>query len=320
MHPLDMTINTKIDNQTCAGAFIPQEVSVGEGQFDWLIGDNVLRNMYSLYDFGDFDTSGNMGNPFVKLLPLTDPNEASGDFAKIRGSQPRTNITYNIASPEVIGAASDSVSATQDTLDKLNSLIPIMLGVMGLNALVLLTLLILAVVYICRKKKSRAARRARRQSPLPMPMGAVNNVEAAEPTHQYEPVMNDEQQIPQSPSVHSPHSTHSTSSRPASNVYPQSLGGVPGTFRDDPFKTPPPSFQRDFRGLERGTRPHSSYQPINTHIAQINATPPVPHSAPADDELFVPPSPGFFRRDSPPGAGGNLRPGNAEGLRPNSIA
>lgn len=260
-----------------------------------------------------------MGDPFVKLLPLTNQNEASMDFAKIRGSQPRTNITYNLATPEVIGTASDSASATQDTLDKLNSLIPIMLGVMGLNALVLLTLVIFAIVYICRKKKSRAARRARRQSPLPMPMDSVNNAEAAEPTHQYEPVVNDEQQMPQSPSAHSLHSTHSTNSRPASNVYPQSLCGVPGTPRDDPFRTPPPSFQRGSRGLERGMRPHS-YQPINTHAAQITVHPPAPHSAPADDESFVPPSPGFFQRDFPPGAGDNLRPENNEGLRPNSIA
>ena len=264
-----------------------------------------------------------MGDPFVKLLPLTDPNEASAEFAQIRGSQPRTNITYNVASPEVIGAASGDVSASQDVLNKLNTLIPIMLGVMGLNALVLLTLVIVAIVYICRKRRSRAARRTKRQSTLPMQMGSMIP-EAAEPTHQYEPVMNDEQQIPQSPSVHSFHSSNSTSvpqsPRPTSNAYAQSLGGVPGIIRDDPFKTPPPSLQRDSRGLERGIRPHSQYQPINTRAAQMNAHPPAPHSAPADDDSFVPPSPGFFRRDFTPGTGDNLRPGNAEGFRPNSIA
>ena len=261
-----------------------------------------------------------MGDPFVKLLPLTDPNEASEDFARVRGSQPRTNITYNVASQGVVGSASDGVSASQATLDKLDTLIPVMLGAMGLNALVLLTLIVLAIVYICRKKRSRAARRARRQSALPMPMTSMNDVEAANPTHRYEPVMNDEQQIPQSPSVHSLYSAHSItrpqSSRPVSSAYPQSLGGIPGTIRDDPFKTPPPSLQRD-RGLERGIRPHS-YQPINTQVAQINVHPPAPRSAPADDKSFVPPSPGFFRRDFPPGD--DLRPGNAEGLRPNSIA
>ena len=261
-----------------------------------------------------------MGDPFVKLLPLTDPNEASGDFARIRGSQPRTNITYNVASPEAVGSASDDVSASQATLDRLDTLIPIMLGVMGLNALVLLTLTILAIVYICKKKRSRAARQARRQTALPMPMGSMNDAEAADPTHRYEPVMNDEQQIPRSPSAHSLHSTHSItraqSSRPVSSAYPQSLGGIPGTIRDDPFKTPPPSLQRD-RGLERGMRPHS-YQTINTQVAQMNVQPPVPRSAPADNESFVPPSPGFFRRDFPPGD--NQGPGNAEGLRPNSVA
>jgi len=85
-------------------------------------------------------------NPFVKLLPLIDPNEASADFARLRGSQPRTNITYNVASPQVIGAASDGVTGSGATLERLDTLIPIMLGVMGLNALVLLALIILGIL------------------------------------------------------------------------------------------------------------------------------------------------------------------------------
>ena len=260
-----------------------------------------------------------MGNPFVKLLPLIDPNEASGDFAKIRGTQPRTNITYNVASPEVIGAASGGVTSSEATLDRLNTLIPIMLGVMGLNALVLLTLIIFGIVYICRRKKSRAARRAKRQDVTPMPMSSMDNVEAAEPTHQYEPVMNDEHPVDQSPSVLSFDSMGRPQSwRPVSNASPQSLGGFPGSLRD-PFKTPPPSFQRDSRGVERGVRPHSSYTPIDTQVARINAHASI-SSAPAEDGTLAPPSPGFFRRDFTPGAGDNLGPGNAEGVRPNSIA
>ena len=290
---------------------------------DWLVGDNVLRGTYSVYDFGDFDSKGMMSDPFVKLLPLIDPNEASGDFARIRGSQPRTNITYNVASPQVIGVASDGVSASEATLDKLNTLIPIMLAVIGLNAVVLLALVILAIVYICRKKKSRAARRARNQGTVPMPMSSMDNVEAAEPRHQYEPVVNDEQQSPHSPSVYSFPSTRPMvrpqSSRSVSSAYPQSLGGISGITRDDPFRTPPPSFQRD-KDLERGIRPHSSYQPASPQVGGISPHSPVSNSAPADEESLVPPSPGFFRRDFPPGAGDNLGPGDAEGLRPNSIA
>ena len=261
-----------------------------------------------------------MGDPFVKLLPLIDPNEASADFARIRGSQPRTNITYNVASPQVIGAASDGVSSPDAILDRLNTLLPIMIGVMGLNAVVLLTLVILGIVYICRKKRSRAARRARKQGATPMPMSSMNNVEGAEPTHQYEPVVNDEQQTPHSPSVYSFPSTQSVArpqdSRPASSAYPQSFGGVSGITRDDPFKTPPPSLLRD-RDLERGIRPHSSYQPGSPQTRRMTVHSPV---SPADEESLVPPSPGFFRRDFPPGAGDNPGPGNAEGLRPNSIA
>jgi len=260
-----------------------------------------------------------MGNPFVKLLPLIDPNEASADFARIRGTQPRTNITYNVASPEVIGAASDGVTSTEATLDRLNTLIPIMLGVMGLNALVLLSLIVIGIVYVCWRKKSRAARRARRQDVTPMPMSSMENAEAAEPTHQYEPVMSDEQLTPQSPSVLSFDSMGRPQSwRPVSNAPSQAFSSFPGNLRD-PFKTPPPSFQRDSRGVERGIRPHSSYQPIDTQVARINAHL-SPTSAPADDGSLAPPSPGFFRRDFAPGTGDNQEPGNAEGIRPNSIA
>ena len=307
---LSTTVNCEIP---CPALFCP--LYSDSKSSDWLIGDNVLRGIYSVYDFGDFDSKGNMGNPFVKLLPLIDPNEASGDFARIRGSQPRTNITYNVASTQVIGAASGGVTS-ETTLDRLNTLIPIMLGVMGLNAVILLALVILAIVYICRKKRSRAARRARAQGAMTMSMSSMNNAETAGHTHQYEPVVNDEQQIPHSPSVYSLRSAYSTSrpqsSRPVSNAYPQSLGGVSGITKDDPFKTPPPSF-RGGRGLERGIRPHSSYQPTDVPS-------PVSHSAPVDEESLVPPSPGFFRRDFPPLAGDNLGPGNAEGVRPNSIA
>jgi len=255
-----------------------------------------------------------MGDPFVKLLPLIDPSEASGDFARIRGSKPRTNITYNVVSSDAMGAASDGVSASQVTLDKLDTLIPIMLCVMGLNALILLALVALTIVYICRKKQSRVARRAKRQSILSLPMGSMNNTGGTEPPHQYEPVMKDEKQ---SPSVHSFHPTDSMlrpqSSRPVSTAYPQSLVGIPETVNDDPFRAPPSPFQMRMR-------PHSSYQPTNTQSAHVNVYPPVPRSTPTDDESFAPPSPGFLRHEFPSGSRDNLISGNAEGLRPNSIA
>ncbi|QRW21513.1 aspartyl protease [Rhizoctonia solani] len=54
--------------------------------FDFLLGDSFLRNVYAVYDFGDFDASGNMGKPYIKLLPLTDPVAASASFKKNRAA------------------------------------------------------------------------------------------------------------------------------------------------------------------------------------------------------------------------------------------
>lgn len=171
LHPLDVTPPSLTDPTTCVGSFVPQSVSVGAGQFDWLIGDAVLRSVYAIYDFGDFDSTGKMGNPYVKLLSLIDPNEASDDFHQVRGGAPAGNVTYN-ASNSTSSSGSTTVQVSDDlskTLDKIGTFFPIMLAVMGLNALVIILLLAAAVVYMCRRKKGpRARKNIGRMSPMPM--------------------------------------------------------------------------------------------------------------------------------------------------------
>src|SRR6266581_1670541 len=102
-----------------------------------IIGDNVLRSVYSIYDFGDFDSSGTMGNPYVKFLSLVDPGAASKDFASVRGTVARTNITYNAANSTAAAAGETTASLSDDitsTLNKINMYFPIMLAILGLNA------------------------------------------------------------------------------------------------------------------------------------------------------------------------------------------
>ncbi|CAE6414696.1 hypothetical protein ACGC1H_007072 [Rhizoctonia solani] len=89
IHPLDLTnpgvylIDGK--NQTfCLNAI--QVLTIDNLPFDFLLGDSFLRNVYAVYDFGDFDASGKMGKPYVKLLPLTDPEAASASFKKNRAA------------------------------------------------------------------------------------------------------------------------------------------------------------------------------------------------------------------------------------------
>lgn len=160
---------------------------------DWLIGDAVLRSVYAIYDFGDFDSSGKMGNPYVKLLSLIDPNEASDDFHQVRGGTAAGNVTYN-ASNSTSSSGSSTLQVSDDlakTLDKIGTYFPVMLAVMGLNALVIILLLAAAVVYMCRRKKGpRARKNIGRMSP--MPMGGLRSSTfdmnpIADP-HSYQPV------------------------------------------------------------------------------------------------------------------------------------
>jgi len=198
LHPLDVTPNGLTDPSQCIGSFIPQSVSVGAGEFDWLIGDNVLRSVYTVYDFGDFDSSGKMGNPYVKLLSLIDPQEASVDFHNLRGGSPNTNITYNAAnSPSGSGSATASVNISDDlanTLSKIGMFFPALLAIMALNALVILLLIVAAGVYMWRRRTRGARRRVglgRTLTPMPGSGGGIRTTSYDMPSvepHQYQPV------------------------------------------------------------------------------------------------------------------------------------
>ncbi len=155
--------------------------------------------MYSIYDFGDFDSAGNMGNPFVKLLSLVDPNQASAEFHQVRGGQPLTNITYNAAnSTSASGSLASGGSTTvtlsnelADTLTKVGTYLPALLAIMALNALVILLLIGAAFVYMFRRrsKKVRARTNPGRMSPMPMNRTSSFGLPSdPSPAHTYEPV------------------------------------------------------------------------------------------------------------------------------------
>ncbi len=148
-----------------------------------------MRSLYTVYDFGDFDSSGKMGSPYMQLLTLVDPNVASKEFHSIRGGTPLTNITYNAqdvsstTGTSAVGASSVDVSSElSDTLNKLQSYIPAMLAILALNALVILLLAVAVAVYLFRRRnRARARRNPGRSTASPMPLqrtssfGVVSN-------------------------------------------------------------------------------------------------------------------------------------------------
>ncbi|KAJ1304596.1 hypothetical protein OPQ81_005739 [Rhizoctonia solani] len=144
IHPLDLTIPTVVPingtNQTfCLNAFRP--LTIDDLPFDFLLGDSFLRNVYAVYDFGDFDASGNMGKPYVKLLSLTDSEAASASFKKNRAA--------SLAQLPPQGDATKLPGAS----DPLAKLAPIALALLGLNVLLLIGLIAMGVVFIIKQRK-----------------------------------------------------------------------------------------------------------------------------------------------------------------------
>ncbi|KAJ7179172.1 aspartic peptidase domain-containing protein [Mycena filopes] len=191
LHPLDITAASLSNASLCVGTFVPQTVSVGAGEFDWLVGDNVLRSMYSIYDFGDFDSNKKMGNPYVKLLALVDPNDASKDFHSARGGTAASNITYNASNATSTDPSSVSISSdVNDNLGKIVAYLPAMLGIMALNAVVLIVLIVFGAIFFCRKRKSKSTIRKARGRSTPMPMDPRSSyIAGPDPQpHIYQPV------------------------------------------------------------------------------------------------------------------------------------
>jgi hypothetical protein len=262
---LDVTPYNYPSNDTCVGSFVPQSVSIGVGQLcvlslmsnlaasltgghlsDWLIGVNVLRSVYSVYDFGDFDSSGTPGNPYVQLLSIIDPNQASADFASVRGTKANTNITYNVSPNVGSGSTVATSQSLSSTLDKLNTYIPAMLAIMALNALVIVLLIVFGIVYLCRGRRRGSDRKNRgRASPIPLnpvsPDFRLSEQSNMAKPHTYEPVsmaISEDTFVPPSPAFRK---------GSTSGTRPYSYQPASPTTNDDPFTPPSPPFRKSVK-------------------------------------------------------------------------
>ncbi|KAL5487670.1 hypothetical protein ACEPAI_5778 [Sanghuangporus weigelae] len=271
LHPLDVVISASSvpSTDSCIGSFIPQSISVGSGQFDWLLGDNFLRSVYTLYDFGDFDSNQIMGNPYVKLFSLTDPNEASSEFVSVRGGTARTDITYNVANAGSSGSSSVSVSSSvADKLSKLVDYIPAVLAILALNAVALLVIAGVGTAFMCKRRRRKGSKKDRtllldNRVPTPYP---GSSPQSGNNDHEYERV-----------------STH---------VPPGEQGP-----EDTPFTPPAPAFHSlegdTLRPLPPGARPRSTFAGIGVpRDYRVSA-------AGSDVTAFVPPSPAYKMADRP---------------------
>ncbi|KAH9007248.1 aspartic peptidase domain-containing protein [Lactarius hatsudake] len=87
IHPLDLNQQGTDDNgnEVCFGAFQPRIAGAEDPTFDMILGMAWLTNVYLLIDYGDFvDGTTKTDDPYVQLLPMTDPAAAHADFVATR--------------------------------------------------------------------------------------------------------------------------------------------------------------------------------------------------------------------------------------------
>ena len=151
-----------------------------------------------------------MGNPYVKLLSLVDPNKASAEFHELRGGTAATNIPYNAANSTTGQTSSGvtTVSLSDDmvkTINQLGNYVPAVLAIMAVNALAVLLLVIAAFVYMFRRRsKAARARKTPGRAMSPMPMNPTSSFSMPTPgeQHAYQPVsmaLTDDTFVPPSP-------------------------------------------------------------------------------------------------------------------------
>ncbi|KAF8670181.1 Eukaryotic aspartyl protease [Rhizoctonia solani] len=195
INPLDLT-DVQIDdfgtgrNLTfCSSAYSPSSYDGADN--DLILGDAFLRNVYAVYNYGDFvktESGLNTSSPFIRLLPLTNATAASEEFKQTRtkslqGLPPQLDIkTVNDPTPKPMksttsssktngGAAnvnaalsaSSSASVSQleadvsDSLKTLASLAPVVLGLLGASVGLLVILIAIAGFALVQARKQAGA-------------------------------------------------------------------------------------------------------------------------------------------------------------------
>ncbi|KAI0072608.1 acid protease [Panus rudis PR-1116 ss-1] len=86
MHPIDATIPAEIEDDgsaMCIGSFSVGSNTTG---VDFILGDSFMRNVYSLFDFGNLARVGDT-DPFIQLLSVTDSKAAFEEFDDLNNAR-----------------------------------------------------------------------------------------------------------------------------------------------------------------------------------------------------------------------------------------
>lgn len=245
-----------------------------------------------MYDFGDFDSSGTMGDPYMKLLSIVDPDEASIEFHKLRGGTPKTNITFTGLDGASIAPSFSISNDISQSLELIGKFIPVMLGIVALNAVVVITCCIIWLVSFCRRRKYKnvTARTPRRRL-SPLRMNTRNSyVAGVDPSavnsHAYEPVsmaFTDDTFVPPSPAFHRFEKNKGKGDQTYDPLSAQS---------DDPYIPPSPAFHPNSRASTMDNGRVSFADTTSMRDGRLSMA--------DSSNMLLPPSPGSIMEEAVP--------------------
>jgi len=154
IHPIDLLrVDTSLDNTTvvCVNTMLYNSPRAADGQ-DFLLGDAFLRNVYALFNFGNF-TNSSAGPPYIQLLSMTDPAKAAQEFDTLQAQKIQQWYDLMIF-PNNSTGSSNSSGALSNKIDNSKAHLLNDFVIVGLLAAVILILAAIAVMQILGHGKS----------------------------------------------------------------------------------------------------------------------------------------------------------------------
>ncbi|KAF9004739.1 hypothetical protein BDQ17DRAFT_1354592 [Cyathus striatus] len=119
--------------------------------FDIMLGDDFLRNVYSIYDFGDNQSNGTSGEPYMQLLAKTNFDKAKDQFVSIRNrllSQTQElspNKTLDLLTRQIQLQGGHVVSANSSMRNVTKTYARVVVGLLSVNLFIGVVLVLLGV-------------------------------------------------------------------------------------------------------------------------------------------------------------------------------
>ncbi|KAI0784375.1 aspartic peptidase domain-containing protein [Abortiporus biennis] len=162
IHPLDLTaVTSSEDGKSTICINTLSYADTSDTRQDMILGDSFMRNVYSLFDFGNFTTSSD-GNPFMQLLSLTNKDQAWSEFDSLNEKRIKQWSAHMLDSTNkdtetnaVAGnaASTDASTSTADSPD-LHTLLRNSYIIIGLLAATIVLLFVVAVLLFRNQRKA----------------------------------------------------------------------------------------------------------------------------------------------------------------------